>query len=305
VRPRPPGANTLIPAFYEETAHHPPPETLALAVLRDAEVLIIAEAASRQTVRSALPVGQRAPAAEHPAGHVLLAGQRAPAPEDAAQLDEVRRQHVARSAQGDAVTLAVPICPDGQHPTAALVAGVPAFRWEQAKAQGLLPTLREIAARLSHRLGALTYLPYGAAQARQLGPGVAMADDELHAFLAGPWAARLACVRPDGAPHVVPVWHEWRDAAFWVMAWPGSQWAAFVTRRPTVALTIDEPWPPLRRVLVRGTAEPLAPEAVPDGIAGLYRRLSTRYLGAPAPFQGQGWQVFCIPPTDIVARRER
>jgi len=135
-----------------------------------------------------------------------------------------------------------------------------------------------------------------------------MPEAELHTFLDGPWAARLACIRPDGSPHVVPVWYEWRDATFLVAAWPGSAWADFVTQNPAVALTIDEPWPPLRRILVRGQAHILVPESIPGGIEGLRTRISARYLGAPVQsgdVPAPAWKAFRIPPAKMIAHREQ
>jgi len=316
---RPTGINALVNAFYEETARQAHTETLALATLADANgtALILAEAPSTQTVRCAIPVGQRMPAADHPAGLALLAGlapsslERAvahPTTELHNTLQQTRRQTMARSADSDTVTLAVPICPDGQRAEAALLASIPAFRWDTSREAALLSSLREMAARLSYRLGALSYTPYGAAQSHPHGPSIPMPEAELRAFLDGPWAARLACIRPDGSPHVVPVWYEWRDATFLVAAWPGSAWADFVTQNPAVALTIDEPWPPLRRILVRGQAQPLVAENIPGGIEGLRTRINARYLGAPVQsgdVPPAAWKAFRIPPAKMIAHREQ
>ncbi len=314
---RPTGANALMMAFYEETARHQPTETLALATLNNTDVVILAEAPSMQTVRCAIPVGQRVNAVSHPAGWVLLAGLVEPAleralaqhPGDAREpVERARRQTLARHTDADTVTLAVPVCPDGQRPEAALLTSIPAFRWDVTREEALLRDLREMAARLSYRLGALTYTPYGTAQPHPHGPSIPMPEAELRAFLDGPWAARLACIRPDGSPHVVPVWYEWRDATFLIAAWPGSAWADFVTQNPAVALTIDEPWPPLRRILVRGQAQPLAPENIPGGIEGLCTRINARYLGAPVQsgdILPTAWKAFRIPPAKMIAHREQ
>ncbi len=307
--PRATGTNALLMAFYEESALHPPEETLGLATLSDGGVVVLAEAPCDAPVRGVLTPGRRYPAPEHPAGLVLLAGRPTPDAGLAARLRHVREENAAREVRDELVTLAVPICPDGIRPEAALIASVPPFRWDEGRSARLLNTLREIAARLSHRLGALTYHPYGAARPHHLGPSVAMAPEERRTFLEGPWAARLACVRPDGSPHVVPIWYEWHDESFLVAAWPGSLWADFVARNPAVALTIDEPWPPMRRVLVRGNAHPLAPEAIPGGLDGFYQRLSVRYLGAsgngtPARRSADGWRAFRIPPETMAAYRE-
>lgn len=316
--PRPRGDAALIFAFHEEAAHHAPEETLALVALNGADVVILAEAPCAQPVRSVLPTGYRTAAADHPAGWVLLAGLSEPAlarslphPADdlPALLQEVRRQTLARRGQDDVVLLAAPVCPDGQQPEAALLLSIPAFRWHAAKEHALAHTLREMAARLSYRLGAQTYLPYGVARPYHIGESVPLPAAEWDAFLNGPWAARLACIRPDGTPHIVTVWYEWDGGAFVMIAWPGSSWAEWVMMNPAVALTVAEPWPPLRRVLARGPAQLLAPDALPGGLAGLYRRLSARYLGAAAETAapvsaGAGWRAFRVAPTELEAEME-
>jgi nitroimidazol reductase NimA-like FMN-containing flavoprotein (pyridoxamine 5'-phosphate oxidase superfamily) len=98
-------------------------------------------------------------------------------------------------------------------------------------------------------------------------------------FLQGPWAARLACVRPDGHPHVIPVWQEWNGKEFSVIAWKGSQWAAYLLQNPSVSLSVDEPWPPFRRVVVRGQAELISPDDPIIHMEELIQRLTRRYLG--------------------------
>ncbi|MBN1875718.1 MAG: helix-turn-helix domain-containing protein [Anaerolineae bacterium] len=313
-QPQIPGVNTLISAFYEEAIH--PTETLALAILSGSDVLILAEAPCVHTVRSVFSPGQRVSAVHHPAGHVILAGWPEPTlthrigKEDKDFITNLRqaREHTfIRQTEEDTVTLAVPICPNGQRPEAALICSTPSFRWNPPLGQEHLQMSREMAARLSYRLGALTYQPYGHIHQHLLKPSVPMSSQELQSFLAGPWAARLACVRPDGSPHVVPVWYEWRDNVFIVAAWPGSVWADFVIQNPSVALTIDEPWPPMRRVLVRGIAQTFSPTSLPENIEKLYQRLSARYLGTAAQHANyhHGWRAFHIHASQIIARREQ
>ncbi len=319
-QPRPLQANTLVSAFYEELAGHPFEETVALATLDGIDVLILAEGACDRPVRSVLPPGRRTAALESAAGWVLLAGlpagvleQRWPSASATLleTLAQVRRQHAAERADREVVELAVPICPDGSRPEAALLASVPAFRWSKAVGEALLAALREMAARISYRMGALVYVPYGQSVPGRVGPSVAMTARELERFLQGPWAARLACVREDGSPHVVPVWYEWTGDAFLVTAWPGSLWADYVLRHPAVALTIDEPWPPMRRVLARGQANAITSDELPGGLEALFRRLSARYLGAPersalsSKERAGEWRAFRIVPTRLIARRQQ
>jgi nitroimidazol reductase NimA-like FMN-containing flavoprotein (pyridoxamine 5'-phosphate oxidase superfamily) len=107
--------------------------------------------------------------------------------------------------------------------------------------------------------------------------------------LQGPWAARLACVRPARRPHVIPVWQEWDGDHFHVIAWQGSQWSEYLLQNPSVSLTVDEPWPPLRRVVVRGQAQSLEPDQGGLDTASLLDRMSRRYLGQA--YSGQAGQV--------------
>jgi hypothetical protein len=129
-------------------------------------------------------------------------------------------------------------------------------------------------------------------------------EAEVEQFLQGPWSARLACVRRDGAPHVIPLWYEWVNHCMWVTASPDAYWKTYVAGSKQVSLSVDEPWPPLRRALIAGHAEPVASVDIPGGLAGLRRRLATRYLGQGAETrsefrQTQGWQAFRIVPHKI------
>ncbi len=64
----------------------------------------------------------------------------------------------------------------------------------------LTATMRETAARLSYRMGAAVYQPYGWAAGDPVEPSRDLTDAELKEFLSGLWGAQLACVRQDGTP---------------------------------------------------------------------------------------------------------
>ncbi|MBN1487577.1 MAG: helix-turn-helix domain-containing protein [Anaerolineae bacterium] len=312
---------TLIQAFYEAITHTPPEETIALTLLSNDRVFVLAEAPCQKTVRTVMDPGEYMNAVENPAGWVLLAGlsdaerhhrlnqEITPALQE--RLMQAKHQGAAHARGRDQHQIAVPVCSNGYTPSAALLMSIPTFRWNPQYTTDLLQKLREVAARISHRMGAVTYQPYGTHNMQALGSSVSMSTQELETFLSGPWAARLACVRPDGSPHVVPVWYEWHQDKFLVVAWPGSVWANFVLQNPAVALTIDEPWPPLRRVLIRGMAQQLNTLDLPEGEPALYQRLQVRYLGktVSAITDGQRiepqWTAFAIPPTRLIAQRER
>ncbi len=289
-RSTPAGPQDLITAFYQESAETHLQDTLLLTVLSRAELLVLAQQEGRTRVRAVFSPGERLPAQGSAAGAVL-----APDPDPA-----VRQQGWAARQRDHVVELALPLCPDGHTPTAALVLVAPLSQKSLPDLQPHLTDLQYLAAHISYRLGAVEYRPFH----RPPLPGVEaltpMEPEEIDAFLQGPWPARLACLREDGTPHVVPVWQEWYGQAFFVLAWQDSQWAAYLQANPRVSLTVDEPWPPLKRVTAWGEAVLLPPGDLPGGVASLLERLSRRYLGYPlSPAHAVEWQVFRIQPQRI------
>jgi len=281
-------------AFYQEAGALGLSETVALALPVQDRLILAAQVESNEQIRSVFPPGF----CFEPQSAAAQALSAAPAP-------STQRNGYAVSRSAESVELAVPVCADGQTPGAALVLSAPAFRWSKASLAECLPPLREMAARLSYRLGAMRYAPWQAAartSAREIDVAQRPLDPQAtRAFLAAPWVARLACLRPDGAPHVVPVWHEWDGAHFFVAAWQGSLWADYVLANPSVSLSIDEPWPPLRRVLARGRALPLQAADFPGGLPALLERLRRRYLGPAGRLASTAWQAFRITPETLSA----
>ncbi len=277
-------------AFQQEAAAAGLRETLALALPVGGGAALGAQVEGTARVRSVYPAGWRF-AVEHVAAQVL----------DPAPRFKLRQTGYALARGDESFDLALPICPDGVTPAAALLLSVPAQRWKAPRLAEFLHVLRPMAARLSYRQGAVRYAPW---QAGPEGPVAAGRRRSLNraaiaAFLAEPWIARLACVRPDGAPHVVPVWQEWDGAHFTVAAWQGSLWADYIRANPRVSLTVDEPWQPLRRVLVRGAAAPLRTSAVRGGLKALMERLRRRYLGPSGALPAAEWQAFRITPETL------
>jgi hypothetical protein len=191
-------------------------------------------------------------------------------------------QGCALAPSGDALLLALPVCRDGRTPAAALLLAAPAFRWTPERlTAAYLDPLREMAAHLSYRMGAPFYAPYRRDPREGVQPAAPMNQEEIAAFLKGPYTARLACIRPDGRPHVIPVWQEWDGRDFLLIAWRGSQWAEYVQANPNVSLTVDEPWSPQRRVVVSGCAA-RQDDMPPGALDGLLQRMARRYLGRAA-----------------------
>ncbi len=259
----------LLAAFYHESASRAWGETIALVAPAPGGFLILAQVEPEQQVRSVYPSGEVL--ADLPAARLSLSPQ---------PREDVLANGYAVVASAEVVELALPVCPDGSRPEAAVLLSAPAYRCSAARMQAeWLPELRTMAARLSYRLGAPTYTPYHRQAADALPPAAPLTNKEISAFLQGPWTARLACLRPDGSPHVIPVWQEWDGEGFTVIAWEGSQWADFVSANPSVSLTVDEPWPPLRRVTARGRAEKVPIPAGSQELEQLVQRFTSRYLG--------------------------
>jgi PPOX class probable F420-dependent enzyme len=96
-------------------------------------------------------------------------------------------------------------------------------------------------------------------------------------FLKGAHLASLATVRPDGRPHVTPVWYEWDGYEFIVATFRTAQKLRNVSRKGFAALSIYTQEIPYRQVTVEGTARP------GSQVDGVWReRVAVRYLGEAA-----------------------
>ena len=296
--PQAPSLQDLLAAFYQECetaafsgetareARETARETLALVLPVRGGYQVAAQVEGSAQVRSVFTTGQTT--AELPAAGAVL---------DPLPPAEIAAHGYSLNPAGDALHLALPVCRDGHTPEAAVLLSAPAFRWDGERLKvAYLDGLREMAAHLSYRLGAPFYAPYRG-QPRETLQATALLDaDEMSAFLRGPYTARLACIRPDGKPHVIPVWQEWDGKDFYIIAWQGSQWAEYVQANANVSLTIDEPWAPLRRVVVSGCAS--AYEATPADLDRLLNRMTRRYLGrsAAAGLSMQVQRAFRVRP---------
>jgi nitroimidazol reductase NimA-like FMN-containing flavoprotein (pyridoxamine 5'-phosphate oxidase superfamily) len=83
------------------------------------------------------------------------------------------------------------------------------------------------------------------------GPLSAVGLDE---FLAQPVLLKLACVRPDGWPYVVPLWYAWYERKLYVVGRERAVWIEYVRREPRVGVLIDEEARRHRRVQMTATA---------------------------------------------------
>ena len=292
----------LAASFSAETSDRGYIETLALVWPDGNSYVVAAETPGAGQVRATYPVGSHREL-PHADALVLHAGE-----DDDPELDQIREEGLARYADRELVEIAVPVCADGVHPVASVVAGVAAQVNTESSARATTELLRQLGARLSYRVGAPVYQPYGWESGQGVGPAQDLLPEDLDDFLEGLWSAQLACVRSDGSPHVVPLWYEWDGSNMWLAASPGATWREAIRSNNSVSVTLDEPWPPLRRVFLAGKAHEARGDEVPGGLRGLRRRLADRYLGRGAADRPElsdidGWAAIRIDPDRIHGRQ--
>lgn len=135
-----------------------------------------------------------------------------------------------------------------------------------------------------------------------------MTPDEWRAFLQEPVRpAMLATVRPDGRPHVAPIWIVVDDDDTVVFTTgAGTAKGRAVRRDPRVALCVDDDQPPFSYVMIEGTAE-VSTDL--DEMLVWATRLGGRYMGADqAEAFGrrnavEGELLVRVTPTKVVANK--
>ena len=133
-----------------------------------------------------------------------------------------------------------------------------------------------------------------------------MTPDEYRTFLLErPRTAKLATVRPDGRPHVAPVWFDLDGDTIVFTTWHTTVKATNIQRDARVCLCVDDEAPPYSFVIVEGTAT-LLDDA--DELRRWATRIAGRYMGsALAEAYGQrnavaGELLVRVTPTRVVAQ---
>jgi PPOX class probable F420-dependent enzyme len=104
-----------------------------------------------------------------------------------------------------------------------------------------------------------------------------MTASEARSFVAaGTRTAKLATVRADGRPHVVPVWFCLDGDLLVFSTSSASVKARNLRTDPRAAVTVDEEVPPFAFVLVEGLATCLPR---PDDFLSWTTRIARRYVG--------------------------
>src|SRR5947209_17060612 len=126
-------------------------------------------------------------------------------------------------------------------------------------------------------------------------------------LLEGTRTGKLATVRKDGRPHVVPIWFELDGNAIVFNTGHTSVKAASIRRDSRVCLCVDDETPPYAFIMVEGTADLSA-----DSEALLYwaTRIGGRYMGAElAEAYGkrngvEGELLVRVTPTRIIFEKD-
>jgi len=109
-----------------------------------------------------------------------------------------------------------------------------------------------------------------------------MSEPEMEAFLAEDVLCRVACVDDTGWPYVVPIWFQYADGGYYLVARERSDWARFMQNNKRVHLVIDETGSQ-RKVQVKGEAEILETPNVGGKWVAIAEEMSKRYLGPNGP----------------------
>jgi PPOX class probable F420-dependent enzyme len=116
--------------------------------------------------------------------------------------------------------------------------------------------------------------------------------EQMNQFLAGNSLARLATLKPDGAPYVIPVWYQWDGEALWFVGRERSAWCRYIDNDPRVAVVIDsEHSDPdesgksveIPKVVMEGLAEVVETPNVGGQWIQVAEEMSYRYLGPNGP----------------------
>lgn len=136
----------------------------------------------------------------------------------------------------------------------------------------------------------------------------AMTPAEWRAFLlSGTRTAKLATVRPDGRPHVAPVWFDLDRDELVFMTGRDTVKGKNILQDPRVMLSVDDEQPPFAFVLIEGSA--VASALSPKELLPWSTRIAARYMGAKqADAYGkrnavEGELLIRVPLKRVIARK--
>jgi hypothetical protein len=126
---------------------------------------------------------------------------------------------------------------------------------------------------------------------------------ELEEFLAGTWLIKIAVLKEDGWPYVVPVWYHWDGDAFYAVGRKRSEWVHDLLREPRCAICIEEKEIPPdggnRKVLAQCLAEVVEGPVVAEGSqwVRVAEQMALRYVGPDGPAalsRSYSWERYLV-----------
>lgn len=118
-----------------------------------------------------------------------------------------------------------------------------------------------------------------------------MTPERMDKFLASDAIARLACVKPDGMPYVIPVWYQWDGNALWFVGRERSEWCRYLQANPKCSVVIDRTGEvdlgddqfAIPKVFFEGLADVVEEPNVGGKWVGIAEEMSVRYFGPNGP----------------------
>lgn len=124
-----------------------------------------------------------------------------------------------------------------------------------------------------------------------------MTRDELREFLlGGTKTGKLATVRKDGRPHVVPIWYDLDGDTLVFTTGGESLKYKNMKRDPRVSITVDDQTPPYSYVMIEGT---VSFSEDPGELLYWATRIGSRYMGED---QAEAYGKRNSAPGEVIVR---
>ena len=124
-----------------------------------------------------------------------------------------------------------------------------------------------------------------------------MTQAEYREFLLrGTKTGKLATVRKDGRPHVVPIWYDLDGDALVFTTGEQSLKYKSMKRDPRVSITVDDQTPPYSYVMIEGAA---SFSEDPEGLLYWATRIGGRYMGED---QAEAYGKRNSTPGEVIVR---
>ena len=119
-----------------------------------------------------------------------------------------------------------------------------------------------------------------------------MSKEEMNAFLARPIIARIATVRANGSPQVVPMWFLYEDGVMYMSTRTYAAKVKHIQKNPRVAVVVDEMVAPMKNkvLTIEGTVEVLT-----TGVKETTTKIYHKYVGVEGSTSPQAQQSINTP----------